>query len=90
MLASVQHLGSGSPGNLQVLGAFHGVVSSYFLSQDFMGAFNASVNAGHGIMTPRGPRGSLISACNALEIMETLFSTSKRVRAIVVRQLKLL
>ena len=44
------HLRSGGPVNLQVLGAFHGAVSSYFLSQDFMGAFNASVNSGHGVI----------------------------------------
>ena len=47
------------------LGVFHGAVSSCFLSQDFMGAFNASVIPGHGAMTPRGPRGSLISGRNA-------------------------
>ena len=74
----MHHLGSGGPVNLQVLGAFHGAVSSCFLSQDFMGAFNASVNSGHTAVASRLPvaHGLLISGRNAQEIMahgDTLF-----------------
>ena len=49
-----------------------------------MGAFNASVNSGHGVMTPRGARGSLVSARNGLEIMGTLFSIFIRIENAVI------